>query len=65
MQEELKLSQQIVADDLADHLLVLREEFSQTVKDMEEIRASTAAAAHYAAQRTCERFLTNHQAHNS
>lgn len=45
-------------DEFTDHLLVLRAEFQQTVDDMEAQSATTAAAAYYHAQRTCERFLS-------
>ena len=53
---------QIVVDDLTDHLLPLHAEFSQAVDDMTAINATSAASAHYAAQRTCHRFLTTPQA---
>lgn len=44
-------------DDLTAHLQVVRAEFIQTVAEMESINATTAAAAYYDAQLTCERFL--------
>lgn len=46
-----------VLDDMTDHLLVLHAEFEQTVYDMEQQNATTAAAAYYHVQLTCERFL--------
>lgn len=54
--------QRITDDDLSDHLVALHAEFAQAVEDMEAINATSAAAAHYAAQRTCRRFLAAEQA---
>lgn len=62
MQKGPVLDQRIVFDDLTNHLLTLRAEFAQTVEDMAAINANSAAAAHYSAQRTCERFLTRNEA---
>lgn len=50
--------QEIVVDDLSDHLKTLRAELAQIVDDMTAINATSAAAAHYRALRICERFLT-------
>lgn len=47
----------IIHDDLTENLLALHTEFGRVVDEMTEINATSAAAAHFAAQRTCERFL--------
>lgn len=54
--------QRITDDDLSDHLVALHAEFTQAVEEMEAINATSAAAAHYAAQLTCQRFLVTPRA---
>lgn len=49
---------EVVSDHLTDHLRALHAEFKQTVYDMEAENATSAAAAYYHAQLTCERFLS-------
>lgn len=49
----------VIQDDFTENLLALHAEFGRVVDEMTEINATSAAAAHFAAQRTCERFLTH------
>lgn len=44
-------------DALTDHLKALQIELLTTIKGMEALDASTAAAAHYSALCVCQRFL--------